>query len=307
MQEALNYDRAKQEKVDDGIFWMCFEDLMQFFTAVYLNWNPELFSIKITQHGFWPANIGPKNDQFNLGYNPQYRLEILNDNKNNNNNNNKDRNNDKNGSVWILLSKHMKNTKRDEQSKNDFLTLHVYDNVETIDGRVYHRKNAKYTGVYINSPHYLMKLDIDISDSNCSKKYTIVVSQYEKNNDVSFTVTAYSSLLPIRFKPVPTSEFWKYTKTVTSQWTQSLCGGSPNYDTFVQNPQFKLKVGDKCHIRWLLEAPIDYSVNIQIYKLFDENIEKITEKQHYSRDLLVADSGFMFIFFVFTFCFLHSK
>merc|ERR1712154_22541 len=111
-----------------------------------------------TQHGFWSKNLGPKNDSYNLGYNPQYTLDVdLADSKQNENYD------DINGSVWILLSKHMENSKRHEQDKNDFLTLHVYDEstTNTRDRRIFHRKGALHTGTYINSPHYLMRINVE--------------------------------------------------------------------------------------------------------------------------------------------------
>lgn len=46
-------------------------------------------------------------------------------------------------------------------------------------------------GIRINSPHYLCKLvDNSPSPSSC---YTLVVSQYEKNTTIHYTIRAYST------------------------------------------------------------------------------------------------------------------
>ena len=376
LQKALDYNPARERLYDNGIFWMAFEDTMKYFAAIYMNWNPDLFTYRIAQHGFWSASLGPKNDSYNLGYNPQFLLDVEIPNEN------EMKSNDKNqskfaqsvgGTVWILLTKHMANSKREEQDKNDFLTLHVYSEhtCKTIDRRIFYRKGALHNGVYINSPHYLMRIDVNDSNEQKAKelaqeenikdkskqkqnflayykriqkkgnrhKYTIVISQYEKKNDVSFTITAYSTI-PSIFRPIEDSKIWKFRKVIKGAWTNKFCGGSPNHNTFPNNPQFRITANNKLHLRFILEAPVDYSVNIQLYlcinltdddiknsnyenkiiKTEDEEIDmlmssdneddgdkngnsgdskgsksipkgKIVTREHYSKDLLIADTG----------------
>ena len=332
LRKALGYDPKKHIKKDDGIFWIEYNDLKQWYSSLYINWNPNLFKYSISQHGFWSVNVGPKNDSINIGYNPQYTLDIQigNDNNNDNESNVVD-----GGSVWILLSKHMKNTKREEQSKEDFLSLRVYDESTTmknIDRRVFYRKNALHTGVYIDSPHYLMKMDVNTGDNNIKKSkkyqrhYTVVISQYEKKNDVSYTIIAYSTL-PCRFKPILDKKFWKYSKVLVGQWTKKYCGGSVTKDSYLDNPQFLIQLSWKANIRILLEAPIEFSVNILVFKCItlnddgtpinndnndnntsndtDNNNEnetkdasdnstnngRLTKREHYAKKLIVGDSG----------------
>merc|ERR1712228_140582 len=332
LRKALNYNPQREKQFDNGIFWMEYSDVRQYFSAIFLNWNPDLFSFNISQHGFWSKSVGPKNDSYNLGYNPQFTLDVDTDT----NKEQKERDmNDGNGagSVWILLSKHMEHSKRQEQDKNDFLTLHVYDeNVEqqTRDRRIFHRKGALHSGTYINSPHYLLKIDVEKNNKNNIKqsvrRYTIVISQYEKKHNVSYTITAYSTLRA-RFKPIDDAKLWKYQKTFNGKWDKNYCGGSPNHETFPQNPQFKISTFYKTHLRFILEAPIDYSINIQMYlctndddddnegkdnddvsNYDDQQIDlndndadidesekkkcgKIISRSDYSKSLLVADSG----------------
>jgi len=318
LRKALNYNPNREKQFDNGIFWMNFEDVRQHFSAVFLNWNPDLFAFKITQHGFWSKKVGPKNDSHNLGYNPQFTLDVdLSQSPSERKENDESR---VGGSVWVLLSKHMENSKREEQDKHDFLTIHCYDEntVNTRDRRVFHRGDALYTGTYIDSPHYLMRIDVeDVEKKLKTRRFTIVISQYEKVHDVSFSITAYSTL-PARFRPIDDQRLWRYQKVFPGRWDKKYCGGSPNHDSFPKNPQFKITTYHKSHLRFLLEAPIKFGVNIQLYLcvndegnddgvssydhenvdleqevVYDEDVNagKIVNKKHYSRDLLIGDSG----------------
>jgi hypothetical protein len=101
--------------------------------------NPKLFSFRTVYHDCWPVSLGPKNDKYFVGENPQYCLIV-----------------DHIASasttastmpstqtIWILISRHI--TRRDDKSQNkqiaaqleadivckdgDFLALHVHRQV----------------------------------------------------------------------------------------------------------------------------------------------------------------------------------
>jgi hypothetical protein len=46
-----------------------------------------------------------------------------------------------------------------------------------------------HKGIKINSPHYLLKLDLDAGEHHL----TLVVSQYEKSTTIRYSIKAYSS------------------------------------------------------------------------------------------------------------------
>ncbi|XP_044311581.1 calpain-7 isoform X4 [Varanus komodoensis] len=43
LQKYLNFDPRTAQKIDNGIFWMAWEDLCKYFDVIYLSWNPGLF------------------------------------------------------------------------------------------------------------------------------------------------------------------------------------------------------------------------------------------------------------------------
>ncbi|XP_059584783.1 calpain-7 isoform X4 [Alligator mississippiensis] len=43
LQKYLNFDPRTAQKIDNGIFWIAWEDLCQYYDVIYLSWNPSLF------------------------------------------------------------------------------------------------------------------------------------------------------------------------------------------------------------------------------------------------------------------------
>ncbi|KAM5279558.1 calpain-7 isoform 6-T6 [Ctenodactylus gundi] len=43
LQKFLNFDPRTAQKIDNGIFWISWDDLCQYYDVIYLSWNPGLF------------------------------------------------------------------------------------------------------------------------------------------------------------------------------------------------------------------------------------------------------------------------
>ncbi|XP_078520017.1 calpain-7 isoform X4 [Lissotriton helveticus] len=43
LQKYLKFDPKTAQKIDNGIFWISWEDLCQYYDVIYLSWNPSLF------------------------------------------------------------------------------------------------------------------------------------------------------------------------------------------------------------------------------------------------------------------------
>ncbi|CDQ82032.1 unnamed protein product [Oncorhynchus mykiss] len=107
----LNFDPKTAQKFDNGVFWITFEDLCQYYDVIYLSWSPALFRESSCIHSSWDGKQGPVKDAYSLANNPQYRLELT---------------CPAGGTaVWVLLTRHI--TDKDDFAQNrEFITLVVY-------------------------------------------------------------------------------------------------------------------------------------------------------------------------------------
>ncbi|KAJ3391585.1 calpain 7 [Entophlyctis sp. JEL0112] len=182
LKEALNFDRLGAMQHDDGIFWMDFSSVMQFFESIHVNWNPSLFRYQHVMHVSWPLETGPAVDVFSLAHNPQYGLEV----------DLTDAQSQHDHTVWLLLSKHV--TMKEENK--DYITLHIY--ADTNCNRVYYPEMYKviYVGMYVNNPHILASFRADSLEwkegEPKRRRYTVVLSQHEKTRSLSFSLRAYA-------------------------------------------------------------------------------------------------------------------
>ncbi|XP_038596350.1 calpain-7 isoform X3 [Tachyglossus aculeatus] len=58
LQKFLNFDPRTAQKIDNGIFWIAWEDLCQYFDVIYLSWNPNLFRESTCIHRMTLRTIG---------------------------------------------------------------------------------------------------------------------------------------------------------------------------------------------------------------------------------------------------------
>ena len=156
MKKSLNYDPESAANFDNGVFWIDYDSLLEFFDVLYVNWKPDLFKFSYGIHQTWNAGLGPAKDMFNISSNPQYSLEILGTGS---------------GALWILLSRHITDID-DFKNNKEYITVLVYKN----DGKkVYYPMDPVpyIDGVRINSPQYLCQTVINASSP---RKFTLVVS-----------------------------------------------------------------------------------------------------------------------------------
>ncbi|KAM9308611.1 calpain-7 [Gastrophryne carolinensis] len=243
LQKYLNFDPRTAQKIDNGIFWITWDDLCQYYDVIYLSWNPSLFKESTCIHSTWDAKQGPVKDAYSLANNPQYRLEVQ---------------CPKGGAaVWILLSRHI--TDKDDFAQNrEFITLVVYKN----DGKkVYYPADpAPYIdGIRINSPHYLTKIPLT---SQGAHTFTLVVSQYEKQNTIHYTLRVYAAC-KFTFAKIPTP--YTINKRINGQWKGSSAGGCGNFrDTHKNNPVYQFHIDKAGPLLIELRGPRFYSVGFEV-------------------------------------------
>lgn len=137
--------------------------------------------------------MGPIKDLYTFGSNPQYSLDV---------------GPDATGAVWVLLTRHIMDI-ADFRENQEYITILVYKGGK----RVYypHDPPPHIDGVRINSPHYLCKI---ILGAGSSRKYTLVVSQYEKTATIYYTLRAYATC---PFSLTKIADPYKYIKEVICQ------------------------------------------------------------------------------------------
>ena len=101
-----------------------------------------------------------------------------------------------------------------------------------------------------------------ISDDSV-RKYTLVVSQYEKSTTIDFTLRVYSTL-PFNLRRI--GDPYKYKQEITNaSWRGQLAGGcSNNPSTYPNNPRFQFKADSDCQILVELKAPKEFQIGFDI-------------------------------------------
>ncbi|XP_051576823.1 calpain-7-like isoform X2 [Myxocyprinus asiaticus] len=239
----LNFDPKTAQKFDNGVFWIIWEDLCQYYDVIYLSWNPALFKESSCIHSSWDGKQGPAKDVYSLASNPQYKLEV---------------NCPQGGAaVWVLLTRHI--TDKDDFAQNqEFITLVVY---KTDGKKVYYPAEPPpfIDGIRINSPHYLTKIKLT---SPGTYTFTLVVSQYEKQNTINYTLRVYS-VCKFNFSKIPTP--FTHTKRINGQWKGASAGGCGNYrDTYKNNPIYQFNLEKSGPLLIELRGSRQYSVGFEV-------------------------------------------
>ncbi|XP_018612389.2 calpain-7 [Scleropages formosus] len=239
----FNFDPKSAQKFDNGVFWITWEDLCQYYDVIYLSWSPTLFKESSCIHSSWDAKQGPMKDAYSLANNPQYKLEVHCPQGG--------------AAVWVLLTRHI--TDKDDFAQNrEFITLVVY---KTDGKKVYYPMEPPpyIDGIRINSPHYLTKMKLTSAGTHT---FTLVVSQYEKQNTINYTLRVYSGC-KFTFSKIPTP--FTHSKRVNGQWKGASAGGCGNYkDSYKQNPIYQFNLEKSGPMLVELRGSRQYSVGFEV-------------------------------------------
>ncbi|KAG8229479.1 hypothetical protein J437_LFUL010053 [Ladona fulva] len=249
MKSLLNFDPNSAAMFDNGVFWIDYDSICRFFDVFYLNWNPALFNFTYCIHQSWKAGSGPVKDLYNIGENPQFSLEVQMPPS------------CTSAAVWILLTRHI-TLIEDFKENQEYITVLVY---KTDGKRVYYPNDPPphIDGVRINSPHYLCKI---ILNEKSSRRYTLVISQYEKMNTIFYTLRAYSTC-PFTLKKIGNP--YQYTKQVTNgEWKGKTAGGCGNHQsTYMNNPRYQILLesgSSNTDILLDLKGPKQYQIGMDV-------------------------------------------
>ncbi|KAM4567400.1 calpain-7 [Fundulus diaphanus] len=239
----LNFDPKTAQKFDNGVFWIAWEDLCQYYDVIYLSWNPALFKDSSCIHSSWDGKQGPVKDVYSLANNPQYKLEVQSPAGG--------------AAVWVLLTRHI--TDKDDFAQNrEFITLVVY---KTDGKKVYYPADPPpyIDGIRINSPHYLTKIRLTSAGTHT---FTLVVSQYEKQNTINYTLRVYCGC-KFTFAKIPNP--FTHTKRINGQWKGLSAGGCGNYkDSYKNNPIYQINLERPGPLLVELRGSRQYSVGFEM-------------------------------------------
>jgi len=244
MKQLLNYDPDKAATHDNGVFWIDYDSLIQFFDVFYLSWNPALFAHTTSTHHSWNAGLGPVKDLYNIGDNPQFSLTVRSSGS---------------SAVWVLLTRHITDIE-DFRENHEYITILVYKNEGK---RVYYPSDPPpfIDGVRINSPHYLCKI---LQSKAGTHRYTLVVSQYEKCNTINYSLRVFSTC-PFELKKIVMP--YKYKEEVTNgSWKGVSAGGCGNHPlSYINNPRYQFTLNAaSTELLIELKGPKQYQLGFDI-------------------------------------------
>ncbi|MGH0156702.1 UNVERIFIED_CONTAM: hypothetical protein FKN15_032085 [Acipenser sinensis] len=290
----LNFDPKTAQKFDNGVFWITWEDLCQYYDVIYLSWSPALFKesscihrpelTKVTLHTnpvFVPKSISAfhinqsaeleatlcpvralvyyvdctqdwqQSEQLFVCFGSKFHRQAL----------SKPR-----LLRWIVdtvrivydLANLPPPEKDDFASNREFITLVVY---KTDGKKVYYPSDPPpyIEGIRINSPHYLTKIKLTTAGTHT---FSLVVSQYEKQNTIHYTLRVYSGC-KCNFTKIPTP-YTQYKRS-NGQWKGQSAGGCGNYkETYKHNPIYQFQLEKPGPLLIELRGSRQYSVGFEV-------------------------------------------
>eukprot|EP01071_Lankesteria_metandrocarpae_P014924 Lankesteria_metandrocarpae@DN9152_c0_g1_i1.p1 len=283
---------------------MSWVDVVIWFSHLYICWSTAPFAFQREVHDKWVCSPFMErsilaDDAHLVVYNPQFHLRIH-DNDNDNELDTQNGDDEDTFTVWLLLSRHVMERKRDLSQK--YLAVHVHTGSE----RVYCPAPPVRQGVYSNGECTLVKLVIakngnklrrtsspDAFDTAAAaepeaavqqyntgaqhqargvekplsgRDFVLVVSQYSHREEFNFTMRVHSHVRTsiTRLSP-PFTDDWNsvYFK---GEWTSSTAGGCSNdLWSYFRNPHLRFTLPTAATICCFLESPSEHSVNLRIF------------------------------------------
>ncbi|KAF9586258.1 calpain 7 [Lunasporangiospora selenospora] len=320
LKNELNYDQFAALKNDDGIFWIDYDSVCSNFDTIHINWNLETLTYRAVIHAPWPWNHGPKQDKYTLGYNPQFSLftnvkgtrpcfiwlllskhvTVTEENR------------DyitlhvfdvkkQPGYTSLLLSPPpvtpgsatsspsisttpLPKTPGSLKSQKSSASLLQVSDPGRIGTRIYYEGNTLIKGMYVNSPHILVRFEVPPGQN----EYTIVLSQHLKTRDLHFTLRAYA-ICEFEMREIPNK--YPIEKKIDGEWTRETAGGNSYHAGFMNNPQYRLVVPvlpapqTTTSVLFMMESPKDLASHVQLVNSQGKRISCVWTKD------IVAQSG----------------
>ncbi|KAL0473240.1 calpain-like protease [Neurospora intermedia] len=267
------------EESMSNTFWMTFEDVLQHFDSLYVNWSPSLFRFRQDHHFTW--TIPPKAEELVFTQNPQYSILSH------------------TGSpVWVLLNRHWQDSEldilRERKQEHDFhrplkslgyMSLSLFashppgSRIPLSEGS----HHALHQGPYVDSPNTLLRYS-----PTPGVAQTLVIAQSDLPlPSYSFTLSFFSNS-PLTISPA--SDPLPYNETITGAWTRRTAGGSTVYPSYVTNPQYALTLTRPSPLSLVLSTERADNLPVHIAVLYSNGGQRVTAVV--GRDLICSSAEY---------------
>lgn len=243
-----------------GKFWINFDEVVQNFESLYLNWNPGLFRYRQDHHFSWVIQPVPSATSF--AHNPQYSIKSANESL-----------------VWLLLSRHFSteehripnksNNGEPKFSSHGFISLYIFN---TNGRRIHLSSNVLLRGPFVDSPQTLARFTVPPMTA-----YTVVVAQQDLPlPKYSFTLSAFSR------ERIEVGHAWNpfpHVKIISGAWTARTAGGNANSPAYPSNPQFSISLKSSTDINLLLETcHLELPIHVMMVWSSGERVTAVSSK-----------------------------
>jgi len=254
--DLLGHDPTADANVDDGHFWIPWEDVVKYFSHLYLSWVPKALGLQCQEaHGRWDP--GPHfqrstlpDDTHLVAFNPQFLLRFEGPPP-------------ANGIVtWVLLSRHVR-------VRSEITARYVAAHIYTGGQRLCCPNAPLEQGVYSNGECALVKLRGEALQGD--RELVLVVSQHAHKVAFNFTIQVYTTVPAtlVHLPPLVPDDY--LSGAAVGAWTEVTAGGcSNNLWQYFTNPQWRLEVpgdtNDRVTLILFLECPAEHSVNVRLFQ-----------------------------------------
>ncbi|KAK4196549.1 putative calpain-like protease palB/rim-13 [Triangularia verruculosa] len=239
-------------------FRMAFEDVLQHFDSLYVNWNPNLFKFRQDHHFKW--DMPDATEEMVFTKNPQFS--ILSRSR---------------SPIWVLLNRHWQDgeleilrERKAERDRHNASLAHVSKQLGFMSLSIFatsppgtrlplpesHR--CLHQGPYVDSPNTLLRYD-PIPNT----PQTLIVAQGELPLPTYNFTLSFFSTSPLTISKA--REPLAYSETITGAWTRRSSGGSAAHPSYFINPQYSITLPKTTPLSLLLSTDVkDLPVHIAL-------------------------------------------
>uniref|UniRef100_A0AAQ5Z317 Calpain catalytic domain-containing protein n=1 Tax=Amphiprion ocellaris TaxID=80972 RepID=A0AAQ5Z317_AMPOC len=234
----LNFDPKTAQKFDNGVFWIAWEDLCQYYDVIYLSWNPALFKDSSCIHSSWDGKQGPVKDVYSLANNPQYKLEVQCPTGG--------------AAVWVLLTRHI----------TDKVDTHIWKILTNIMMFLEFTSDPIRADIVVTHCDQMTHMSVCLPRMILHKTGSSSLSSFTRQMARRSTIQVYTGC-KFTFSKIPNP--FTHSKRINGQWKGVSAGGCGNYkDSYKHNPIYQINLERSGPLLIELRGSRQYSVGFEM-------------------------------------------